>query len=82
MIYIGKNSGSKSYDLPTNCICIGTNAGYNLGSSSSDMKPIVNSIVIGYDVKANKSNQIVIGNSSITEVIIANKKIIFNERVS
>ena len=78
-VAIGKNSGSKSYDLPTNCICIGTNSGYNLGSSSSDMKQIVNSIVIGYNAKSNKSNQIVIGNSSITEVIIANKKIFFND---
>lgn len=78
-VAIGKNSGSKSYDLPTNCICIGTDSGYNIGSSSSDMKQIINSIVIGYNAKANKSNQIVIGNSSITEVIIANKKIIFNE---
>lgn len=66
-----------NYDVDgKNNICIG-----HLAKLHSDSTPAVieNSIVIGYNVKASDSNQIIIGSSSHTVVEIAGKRIIFNE---
>lgn len=66
-----------NYDVDgKNNICIGHLAKLH---SKSTPAVIENSIVIGYNVKASDSNQIIIGSSSHTVVEIAGKRIIFNE---
>lgn len=66
---LGLNSeGASSGDGNT---CIGHNSGYSDGVS--------NSVAVGQNAKSTKSNQMVLGDSNITEVVICgNKKINFN----
>lgn len=71
-VAIGKNA---NYFTPgSNNVAIGYGSG---GSQSANV--ISNSISIGYNVNTTKSNQMVIGGTYITEVILCgNKKINFN----
>ena len=57
-----------------NNIAIGSESGASWSAQTAD-----NSIAIGSGVQYTKSNQIVLGNSSVTEFIVAGKKIIFNK---
>ena len=67
-VCIGKNAyGSDSGDHNT---CVGEQASFASGVS--------NSSAIGYNAQATKSNQMIIGNENVTEVIIAGKVITFN----
>ena len=68
-VVIGKNAfGAESGNHNTS---IGEQSGFSSGNS--------NSTAIGYNVKTTKSNQVVIGNGNVTEVVLCgNKKINFN----
>lgn len=58
----------------------GTNRNTCVGDRSSSAAGVSGSIAIGVLASATKSNQMVLGGSSITEVVMCgNKKIIFNE---
>ena len=76
--FVGNQSGNALYVTGNGNICIGNQASFDsTGASSSDVKTISNSIVIGSDVKTTKSNQIVIG-KDVHELVICGKKIKFN----
>jgi hypothetical protein len=53
--------------IGSNCTTTSTNAG------------ITNAIAIGYNASATKSNQCVLGNASVSEFVLGNKKLIFNQ---
>lgn len=85
---IGKNNTSLGY----NSMCVGNITtiditgeklvciGYNSEIDNTvEAKSAVNSMALGADTKITKSNQVVLGNSAVEEVIIAGKKIIFYE---
>lgn len=75
---LGHAAGSDLYNTGDNNICIGHSAGIkDPTATSSDIKTINNSIAIGYNVKATKSNQAKFGNSD-QEIVLGDKKIIFN----
>lgn len=85
-VLIGHQAGYR-FDSAYNCIMIGFNAlgrgtGYNnvcIGDNTEFADNTNNAIAIGSGVKTTKSNQMVIGNSNISEVVLCgNKKIIFN----
>ena len=77
-VFLGFDTG-KLYVNNNNCIFIGKGAKAATGSeSASNVITIDNSIVIGTDVVSDKSNQILIGSSTQTELIIMGKKIKFN----
>lgn len=59
-----------------NNTCIGYNARI---ANTTEAKAASNSMALGADTTITKSNQVIIGNGSITEVVIAGKKISFNE---
>lgn len=79
-VSIGKSAGNTLYVTGDRNVCIGREAAFDgTGSTSANPKTISNSIVIGNEAKANKSNQMVLGSSAITEVVFCgNKKINFN----
>ena len=58
-----------------NLTCVGHDASV---ANNDTAKAANNSTAIGYGATITKSNQVVIGNAQIEEVIIGNKKIIFN----
>lgn len=80
-VIIGGAAGQYAVDA-TRAIMIGTYAGYNAKTGSNSIligysadavnntTDVNNSIAIGYNTKATKANQTVIGNSSTTEAII------------
>lgn len=51
----------------------------DLADPSSWTAQMTNIIAIGYNVKPTKSNQCIIGNANVSEFILGNKKIIFNQ---
>ena len=84
---LGKNNTSLGY----NSMCVGerqtvditgeelTCVGYKAEiDNTSEAKSAVNSTAIGANTKITKSNQLVLGNAAVEEVIIAGKKITFN----
>ena len=84
-VFIGRNAGYKSRGIKN--VAIGDSAYKTnqdgqentcVGVSSDTNDGVINSIAIGYNVKATKSNQCMIGNESVTEVVLAGKKITFN----
>lgn len=68
---VGSQAGN-SVTTDTRCNFFGRDADKN----TSDI--IDNSMALGHSAKVTKSNQVVIGNSSVEEFIFGNKKIIFN----
>ena len=50
-----------------------------IGRGTSTSQSVSNSTALGYGAIATKSNQVVLGNESVDELIIGNKKIIFNQ---
>ncbi len=50
-----------------------------IGANSDGVDSITDSIAIGYNAKATKNNQCVIGNENMEEVILGNKKLLFND---
>lgn len=80
-VCIGYNVG-ETYVNFNNSILIGSNAKVvspESTPSASNIQSFENVIAIGYNVIATASNQIVIGKDTHTEVMIAGKKIIFND---
>lgn len=59
-----------------NNVCVGYNARVE---NSEVAKAASNSMALGANTTITKSNQVIIGNGSVTEVIIAGKKIIFHD---
>ena len=85
---VGKNNTSIGY----NSMCYGTAQGYGVTgenlvcvgykaevANTPEAKSAVNSIALGANTTITKSNQVVLGNSAVEEVLIAGKKIIFYE---
>ena len=60
----------------TNLTCVGHDASV---ANNETAKAANNSTALGYGATITKSNQVVIGNNAVDEVVIAGKKIIFNE---
>lgn len=84
----GKNNTSIGY----NSMCYGASQGYGVTgenlvcvgykaeiANTPEAKSAVNSMALGANTTITKSNQVVIGNSAVEEVLIAGKKIIFYE---
>lgn len=84
---VGKNNTSIGY----NSMCYGTAQGYGVTgenlvcvgyksevANTPEAKSAVNSMALGANTTITKSNQVVIGNSQVEEVILGGKKIIFN----
>ena len=61
-------------------VFVGYNSGINnTGATAQNLKSVSGSIAIGKGAKVDKSNQMMLGSSDITEVVMCgNKKIIFN----
>lgn len=89
--FIGYRAGSAQID-GTNCVVVGNDANGLNGKNCGDnviiiganavcaIDGIANAIVIGANAKATKSNQMMLGNDAITEVVFCgNKKINFND---
>mgnify|MGYP004648119489 CR=1 FL=1 len=85
---VGKNNTSIGY----NSMCYGTAQGHGVTgenlvcvgykaevANTPEAKAAVNSIALGANTTITKSNQVVLGNSAVEEVLIAGKKIIFYE---
>jgi hypothetical protein len=72
-VVIGSNAMPGVFTLASYNVIIGYSAGVN-GLSS-----VTNAIALGYNAKATKPNQCVIGNSSVSEFVLGNKKLIFNQ---
>ena len=71
-VAIGYRGGKKS--IGGRNVFVGANA-----DADSSTPSVTDSIALGYNCKAKKSNQMVLGSSDITEVVMCgNKKIIFN----
>lgn len=83
----GRNNTSIGY----NSMCYGTAQGYGVTgenlvcvgykaevANTTEAKSAVNSMAIGANTTITKSNQVVIGNSQVEEVILGGRKIIFN----
>jgi hypothetical protein len=68
----GKNGKNNSGEYNT-CVGIQSNC-----YSEDVNEPVSNSIALGANARATKSNQCVIGNSDVTEFVLGNKKLIFN----
>ena len=70
--YIGYKTGR--YCKGSNNIMVGANSG---GSSVDQLNSV---ILLGYNTKASKAGQMILGSTAQTEVILlGNKKLIFNE---
>lgn len=65
-IVIGENSG-RTFTNGTYNTFIGYNSGYN----ASQLAAVQNSIAIGYNTYTTSSNQIVLGDSDITEILLS-----------
>lgn len=77
---IGHEAGFSPYHNGKNNVFIGKGSRPLVsGASASTPKTVNNSIAIGKDAKATKSYQLVIGNTNITEVVIAGKILTFNQ---
>lgn len=78
-VYIGANTGDIT-ETGNNNVIIGKEAKIYSGTgTSSNRAQHDNTIVIGFRAKANKSNQVVIGNKNQTEfIVLGNKKLNFN----
>ena len=63
----------------TNITCVGHDASV---ANNETAKAANNSTALGYGATITKSNQVVIGNNAVDEVVIGGKKIIFNENGS
>ena len=85
-------SGTNNTAIGYNSMCVGsrttvditgtelTCVGYNCEvDNTATAKAATNSTAIGANTKITKSNQVVIGNSAVEEVVIGGKKIIFNQ---
>lgn len=78
-VNVGYQAGSNLYVTGNGNVCIGADAGFdNSGASAGNDKTISNSIVIGKEAKATATNQIVIGKNATYSVILAGRKIKFN----
>ena len=79
-VSIGKSAGNTLYVTGDRNVCIGRESGFDAtGASAQNIKTISNSIAIGNEAKATRSNQMVLGAAEITEVVMCgNKKINFN----
>lgn len=77
---VGYQAGRDNYNTGDNNTCVGYKAGIlDKSSSPSDIKTISEAIAIGANTKAEKTGQMVLGSSAITEVVFCgNKKINFN----
>lgn len=85
-------SGANNTAIGYNSMCVGsaqsvsitgtelTCVGYNCEvDNTTTAKAATNSTAIGANTKITKSNQVVIGNSAVEEVVIGGKKIIFHQ---
>ena len=78
-VSVGASAGADVYVTGDNNICIGKNAGFAPdGASSTDIKTVSNTVVIGTDVKAKASNEARIGTNNQT-LFLCGKKITFND---
>lgn len=69
-------STRKTVDIVgTELTCVGYNASV---ANDNDAKAAVNSTAIGANATITKSNQVVIGDSNVTEFVLGGKKLIFN----
>lgn len=89
-VAIGRSSMGIAHKNTNNSIAIGYASnyygcpnsvfiGHNTRTASASGKDFTNVIAIGYEVAPTKSNQCIIGNSSVEEFVLGNKKIIFNQ---
>lgn len=78
---LGYQAGSQNYVSGDDNVFIGFDSGINnAGGTASNPKSASKSIALGQNAKVTKSNQMVLGSSDITEVVICgNKKINFNQ---
>ena len=78
-VAVGCEAGSDMYVNGQKNIAIGAKSGIdNTGGTSSSPRNIDNTIAIGFGVKAKESNQACFGSSDQT-IILAGKKIVFNQ---
>ena len=77
---LGYRAGGQLYINGNNNVFLGTHSGINnTGGTAQNPVVVNNSICIGYNVKADQSNQMKLGSSDITQVIICgNKQLNFN----
>lgn len=79
-VSLGYGAMSDLYNTGSNNVCIGFQSGtQDPSSASGNIVAISNSIAIGANAKATKSNQCVIGASSVTEFVLGGKKLVFNQ---
>lgn len=67
-VFVGATAGSGATTV-VNCVYLGYNAG-NKNINTSQLSSANNSIAIGYNTFNTASNQVVLGNASITETIL------------
>lgn len=76
---VGTNAGNTLFVTGQKNVCLGAESGFDAtGASGSNIKTIDNAIAIGYGVKAKASNYAHFGSSSQV-IVLAGKKIIFNQ---
>ena len=77
---LGYQAGSQNYISGDDNVFLGFNSGIdNTGGTASNPKSASKSIAIGQNAKVNKSAQMMLGSTDITEVVFCgNKKINFN----
>ena len=77
---IGTQSGAQQNTTGQNNCFMGVQCGIdNTGATASNPKTVDNSIAIGFQARATKSNQAMIGSANVTEIVFCgNKKINFN----
>ena len=80
-VAVGRLAGQQPFITGNACVFIGAYAdGRDESASSSNIVTISDSIALGYEAKATKSQQMVLGSTRITEVVFCgNKKINFNQ---
>ena len=78
IVSIGYNAYGQLYVGGNNNTFVGNQTGSTEGTSPSDLVEVENSTAIGNGAKVTASNQVVLGNTSVSELIFGNKKIIFN----
>ena len=77
---LGKQAGAQQNTTGQQNTFLGVQCGIdNTGATAQNPKTVDNSIAIGYQARATKSNQAMIGSANVTEVVFCgNKKINFN----
>lgn len=78
---VGYGSGAQQNASGARNVFLGATCGIdNTGATAQNPKNVDDSIVIGYGAKTTKSNQMMLGSTDITEVVMCgNKKINFNQ---